>query len=253
LVLSRSAALAEPMLEPEEERRLIRAWQDQKDVAARDAVVRAYARLCYRIAANYSKNPDHIEDLAQEGSLGILRALDKYDPDKGVKFSTYSRFWVQNFISAATASTVNVVTVPARAFMDARMGRLPEGKNDAAVLASRPAVSLESQMEADGSKGEILLDRLMSEEETPEDIAIRADVQKKYENLIGKVLSRLSERENTVIRLRRLSDPPATLEDISKLYNVSRERIRQIEVSAMIKMEELVRSEGFDPGVFFSD
>lgn len=251
MVLSRSSALAEPMLSPEDEARHIQAWKHDRNVASRDAVVRAYARLCYRIASQYSANPDHIEDLAQEGSFGILRAMEKYDPSRGVKFSTYSRYWVQNFVAAAAAGVVNVISVPSRAYIDAKMGRLAPGKNDAAVAASQPFVALDATVGDSG--GESVVDRLACPKPGPDLIVEGESAQDFFKLSINEAMSCLTEREKAVVLARRLTDPPLTLEEISESYGVTRERIRQIEMGAMQKLAAALKRNGFDPSEHFRD
>jgi len=251
LALTRSSALAEPMLSPEAEARLIQAWKNDRDEDARRAIVRAYARLCYHMAAKYSSNPDHVDDLAQEGSFGIMRAMDKFDPSRGVKFSTYSRYWVQNFVAAAAAATIGVISVPSRAYIDAKMGRLPPGKNDAAVLASQPLASLDAAV-GDGDGGSVL-DNVACPRPNPEDEAAEGSQQEHFRAAILKAMATLTERERTVIGERKLADPPKTLEEIAAGFGVTRERVRQIEVSATSKLHDALVRNGFDPSLHFRD
>lgn len=239
------------MLSPEDEARFIHAWRHDRHVPSRDAVVRAYARLCYRIASRYSSNPDHVDDLAQEGSFGILRAMDKFDPSRGVKFSTYSRYWVQNFVAAKSAEVVNVISVPSRAFIDAKMGRIPPGKNDAAVAAAQPFIALDGPVGEPG--GDSVIDRLVCPRPNPEEAAGEARSQDTYRRELTQAMSALSERERTVIAARRLSDPPLTLEEISESFGVTRERIRQIEMAALGKLAASLVRNGFDPAAHFRD
>lgn len=239
------------MLRPEEEEGLIQAWKLRGDIAARDRIVHAYARLCYRIASNYSKNPDHIEDLAQEGSFGILRALDKFDPERGVKFSTYSRFWIHNFIAARASQVVGIISVPSRAFIDARMGRIPPGRNDHAVAAAQPFVALDSAIGDSG--GESVMDKMSCPRPTPEESVSEVTAQDAYRSAIAAAMASLSDRERSVVADRRLSDPPRTLEEISEDFGVTRERIRQIEMAAMSKLKSALVAGGFDPASHFTD
>jgi len=233
------------MLKPEEEARLIAAWQRDGDTAARDRIVRAYARLCYSIAARYSSNPDHVDDLAQEGSFGIMRALDRYDPARGTRFSTYSRNWVKNFVAASAAKVSTVVDVPARTFIEVRSGKAREGM-EAAVAASNPAVSLD----APAREGEMdLLERLVSPEPDPEAAAGQASLERHHRMLVEKALAVLTERERTVVRRRSLTVVPDTLDHIAADFGLTRERIRQIEVSALEKMKSAIIAIGADPSL----
>src|SRR5690606_18889269 len=109
------------MLKPHEETRLIKEWQQNKDERAKERIVRAYMRSCYAVAARYSRNETHIRDLAQEGSLGVCRALDKFDASYNVRFSTYCFYWIENFVADAASRTMNVIYVPSRVFLESRM------------------------------------------------------------------------------------------------------------------------------------
>lgn len=244
VLISRNSALSEPMLRPDQELRLIQEWQLNRNTDARDKIVRAYSRLCFKIASFYSKNPDHIQDLAQEGSLGILRALDKFNPDFGVKFSTYSRYWIQNFINARSSEVVSVVTVPSRAFREARMGKIPPGKNDAAINAVRPIVSLDAVAKRDGQT--TVGDNLQSDEFAPEDVTLREMWETQLAEFVEQGLTSLTDRERDVVKCRRLSDQPQTLEEISGRYGITRERVRQIEVAALQKLATEIKRLGFD-------
>lgn len=249
MVLTRSSALAQPLLGPEREEALIRAWQTDRDERARDAIVRSYMRLCYGMAARYSRNEEHVADLAQEGVWGILEALNRYDPSRGVKFSTYSRFWIRNFISAAVARVCSPVSVPSRVYMDARMGRIPEGFNEAAIAASKPQVDLD----APGDGKEVLSRSIEHDGPDPEEAAIAASLQESYAAAVSVAFEALSERERDVVRRRRLSDLLATLEEIAMSHGVTRERIRQVEKAAMEKLEAALVGSGFDPKAHFLD
>lgn len=229
------------MLTPEEESRLIAAWQRDRDVASRDRVVRAYARMCYSIAARYSSNPDHIEDLAQEGAFGVMRALDRYDPARGTRFSTYSRMWVKNFVAYAVSRVSTVVDVPARKFLEARSGRLGDGMGSA---ISASAISIDSSPREDGLD---IVDLLVSPEPGPEEVAEHASSHQHHKRLVEEAMCSLTERERAVVSRRSLSDIPETLDQIAEDYGLTRERIRQIEAAALTKMRKALESLGADP------
>jgi len=241
LVLTRRSASSEPMLAPREEARLIAAWQRDRDEGARDRVVRAYARLCYGVAARYASNPDRVEDLAQEGMFGLLRALDLYDPKRGTRFSTYSRMWIRSFVSNAVARVSTVVDVPSRTFLSIRSGRVEAGM-EAAVAASAPPVSLD----APAKDGEVeLVDRLASPDRNPEEIMDGITTREFHARLVEASLSALTDRERAIVVRRSLSAVPETLEEIAADLGLTRERIRQIEVGALDKMRrDLVRRTG---------
>lgn len=244
MVLTRRSASSEPMLSPEEESRLLEAWNKHRDVAARDRLVRAYARICYSVASRYARNPAHVEDLAQEGFFGIIRALERFDPERGTRFSGYARLWVQNFIAAAVARVSAVVDVPSRTFVDVRSGRVAEGANNAAIAASMGVISLDEDLE-----GQTEFNKLICSRPTPEDISANASRNRYFRSCLEQAMQQLTDRERDVITRRALADTRETLEEIAAGHGVTRERIRQIEKTALLKMRDALESKGFDPAI----
>lgn len=251
MVLTRGEALRQPILAPDVERELIKAWQERQDEKALDRISRAYSRLCYSTAAKYTRDEHRMQCLAQEGTFGVRKAIEKYDPSKGTKFSTYLRPWIQNYIAMEAPRVLNDITVPARAFIDARMGRLPPGKNDSAVFATMPFATLDAPLDDENATPQI--DMLLKDENTPERIVAEADFQLSVHANIERALSGLTPREMAVVRRRKLQDPPDTLEEISVDFGVTRERIRQIEADALEKMKIALMNCGFDAVSFFRD
>jgi RNA polymerase sigma-32 factor len=251
VVLTRGAALRQPILAPDVELTLIRAWKDHGDEKALEAISRSYARLCYSIASQFTKDENRLEDLAQEGTFGIRKAVEKYDPERGTKFSTYSRLWVQNYIAMAAATVLNDITVPARAYLDAKMGRMKPGRNDSAVFAAMPFIMLDAPVGDDNVTSQ--MDLHVMDEVTPESILSADDLQATMRWVIAQALSKLSERESSVIVRRKLQDVPDTLEEISVDFGVTRERIRQIEAMAMQKMKDALVDAGVCADLFFDN
>lgn len=249
MVLTRGAALRQPILAPDVELRLIRAYKENKDEKALEAISRSYARLCYSIASHFTNDENRIEDLAQEGSFGIRKAVEKYDPEKGTKFSTYSRLWIQNYVAMAAATVLNDITVPARAFIDARMGRIQPGRNDSAIFAAMPFIMLDAPVGDENVTSQ--MDLHVMDEVTPETILAEEDQQAAMRRVIAAALASLTEREATVIMRRKLQDTPDTLEEISEDFGVTRERIRQIEALAMDKLKAALIANGVCADLFF--
>lgn len=244
MVITKNSAMSGPLLDPKEEEELIRAWQLDHDEKSRDRLVRAYFRLCYSFASRYSDNPEHQKDFAQAASMGILRSLDKFDPSRGVRFSTYSTYWIRNYINAMNADVLSDVSIPDRLFQNARMGKIPTGTNDAAVAATRIPVALDSHVGDDNQ--ELSPIHLESQEPNPERVLLDMDDQRHFTFLIEKGMSGLNEREQAIVYNRRLRDPPLTLNELSEHFGVTRERIRQIEKGALIKMKEALGSNASD-------
>lgn len=230
---SRDSALAEPMLKPDEEARLIKDWQQNKNESAKERIIRSYMRSCYSFASRYTKNETDMCDLAQEGSLGICRALDKYDFSYNVKFSTYCFYWIENFVADAASRTLNVIYVPSRAFLASRMRKLEGERGCLAFNAINNLVALEAP--ADES-GHTFSEKIADKQPNPEEIMIQETVQEEYKRLITRAFCWLTPREQKVIVERKLTEPPRTLEEISVDLKLTRERVRQIEINAMKKM-----------------
>lgn len=233
MVYSRDSALAEPMLKPDEEVRLIKEWQVHKRYDARERIVRAYMRSCYSVAARYTGNEVHILDLAQEGSLGVCRALDKFDLSYNVRFSTYCFYWIENFIAEAASKTINVVYVPSRIFLETRMRRASGEKADAALNAMKNVVALDKDV---GNSNMTYSERIPDPAPGPEEPLVASSLQDEYKRIIARAMMVLTVRERKIILERKLTEPPRTLEAISLDLGVTRERVRQIEVEALQKM-----------------
>lgn len=236
---SRTSALSRPMLAPEEEAKLIARVKENGDPDAEERIVEAYYRLCYSIASRYSKNPTHIKDLAQEGSIGIRRGIIKYDPTRGMKFSTYVRDWISSHIASATARTISVLSIPPRLYIDAKMNRVSEEKNLAAINAVAAMVELDAPiMNEDGN--ETAQTRLVDTSPSPEDVVISQSAQRHASKLVAIGMDALTDREKMIITRRRLTDYPCTLEEIGQDLGVTRERVRQIEIEAVQKMATVI-------------
>ncbi len=249
MVLTRGEALKQPILAPDVELELIRAWKENQDEKALEAISRAYARLCYRIATQYTNDPSRLEDLAQEGFFGIKKAIEKFKPEMSSKFSTYSRLWIQNYIAMAASTVLNDITVPARVYLDAKMGRLHPGQNDKAILASSPFVNLDASVSVDNPVS--VMDSYISEENTPETLYMEANLNEKIKDFIHLAIKSLSNREADIIVRRKLKETPDTLEDIASDYGVTRERIRQIETDVMHKLKDILLEKQFKRSDFF--
>lgn len=241
MTISRTSALSRPMLDPEEEAKLIQRVKDNNDIHAETRIVESYYRVCFSTAANYSKNPADIEELAQEAYFGLRRAIHKYDPTRGTKFSTYIRDWLRSHISAASSKTMSAISIPSRLYIDAKMSRLDSTKNASALNAVSPVLELDAPiMQEEGSESEQA--RLVDNSPNPEEIAITASSQKHAKSLIALGMEKLTDRERLIIARRRLNEYPDTLEEIGLDLGITRERVRQIEIEAIKKMAALLWS-----------
>ena len=255
-----------PMLSQEREQDLTRAWHDHGDDAALRDLIGSHLRLVIKIARGFAGYGLPISDLIAEGNVGLMQAAQKFDPDRGFRFATYAMWWiraaVQEYILHST-SIVKMGTTAAqkKLFFNLRQmkGRLeqleqgdlsPEAVSTIAAALGVPendVVEMNRRMSAtDGSLNVTMtedgetewLDRLVDERPSQESTLAEADEMAQRRKVLGEAMTRLNEREREILRERRLRDEPLTLEDLSRRFHVSRERIRQLEVRAVDKLKK---------------
>lgn len=251
-----------PLLSADDEINLAKMMTDGDENAKRE-LSEANLRLVVSIAKRYVGRGMHFLDLIQEGNLGLMRAVERFDYQKGFKFSTYATWWIRQAITRAIADqsrtiripvhmveTINRVVRTQRALMQ-QYGREPTSEEIAKELGmpeskvveiqkiSQEPVSLETPV---GEEEDSHLGDFIEDEQTlaPADVAANSLLK---EQLIG-ILDTLSPREEKVLRLRYGLDDgkPRTLEEVGKDFNVTRERIRQIETKALRKLRHPTRS-----------
>ena len=261
-----------PILSEKEEYMLAKRWQTKGDAKAARKLITSHLRLVAKIAFGYRGYKLPIEDIISEGNVGLMKAVKKFDPDKGFRLSTYAMWWIKASINEFILNSWSLVKLGTTAAqkklffnlqrLKIQMSQIEKGelppeivKKIAKRLSSKnlkieekdviemnrrllgPEKSLNSPISIDNETEEITL--LKSNEENQENKLDKIDEKSKRKELLLKALERLNEREKDIFIKRCLDDPPTTLEKLSKTYNVSRERIRQIEVRCFEKVKKM--------------
>ena len=251
-----------PLLSNEEEKELAIAVENG-DLEAKQRLAEANLRLVVSIAKRYVGRGMQFLDLIQEGNMGLMKAVDKFDYSKGFKFSTYATWWIRQAITRAIADQARTIRIPVHMVetinklvreqrnllqelgqdptpeqIAERMDMTPDKVREILKIAQEP-VSLETPIgeEDDSHLGDFIEDEVI---ENPVDYTTRVVLREQ----LDEVLDTLTDREENVLRLRfGLDDGKIrTLEDVGKVFNVTRERIRQIEAKALRKLRHPSRS-----------
>lgn len=274
--LPRRAMKAE-MLDAETELQLARAWRDERDEAALHRLINAYMRLAIATAAKFKRYGAPMNDLIQEAGLGLMKAAEKFDPDRGVRFSTYAVWWIKasvqdyvmrNWSLVRTGSTsaqkslfFNMRRVQARLEREA----MAEGEaldrdqlmqmiamdlgvpiRDVEMMDGRLSgsdFSLNAQQSGD-EEGREWIETLADEGETTAELVGEAHDQAQIKAWLNEAMEELSERERFILRERKLSEEPRTLESIGDELSLSKERVRQLEAGAFVKLRKTLEQHG---------
>ena len=259
-----------PMLEPNEEYMLAKRWQEHGDSEAAHKLVTSHLRLVARIAMGYRGYGLPIGEVISEGNVGLMQAVKRFEPDKGFRLATYAMWWIRASIQEYILRSWSLVKMGTTAaqkklFFNLRkvkgqLAALEEGDlkpEQVAIIAKRLGVtqdevismnrrlggdaSLNAPLRADSDSGE-WQDWLVDESLNQEARLVESEELDQRKAFLAGALKELNEREREIFIARRLTDDPATLEDLSSKYDVSRERIRQIEVRAFEKIQKAVQS-----------
>ena len=258
-----------PMLEPEEEYVLAKRWREHEDTEAAHRLVTSHLRLVAKIAMGYRGYGLPIGEVIAEGNVGLMQAVKRFDPERGFRLATYAMWWIRASIQEYVLHSWSLVKMGTTAaqkklFFNLRklkgqLNALEEGDlspenvktiADKLSVSEKEVVSMNRRMAApDNSLNAPLRqdgegewqDWLVDESPDQETVYGEREELEQRRAFLVDAMAGLNERERHILERRRLSEEPTTLEELSKAYGISRERVRQIEVRAFEKLRKAAR------------
>ena len=271
-----------PLLEPEEEYMLAKRWVEEQDTEAAHRMVTSHLRLAAKIAMGYRGYGLPQAEVISEANVGLMQAVKRFDPERGFRLATYAMWWIRASIQEyilRSWSLVKLGTTSAQKKLffnlrkaKARIGALEDGDlrpevvkkiatdlgvtEDEVISMNRRMAGSDASLNATvGSEGEGTMqwqDWLEDEDADQAGAYEEQDELKARRELLGLAMDVLNERERDILTQRRLNEETITLEDLSAQYDVSRERIRQIEVRAFEKLQKRMRDLAQEKGMLAS-
>jgi RNA polymerase sigma-32 factor len=258
------------MLEKEQEYELARRWRERGDRDAANQIVTSHLRLAAKIAMGYRGYGLPVSEIISEGNVGLMQALNRFEPERGFRFATYAIWWIRASIQDYILRSWSLVKIGTTANQKKLFFKLRSAKNKIAALDSgdlRPDQvaliaknldvtdqdvidmnrrlggdkSINAPLHEDGETGE-WQDRLVDQSPSPEAIVIEQDDKEYQHKALIAAIDVLDDRERRIFEARHLVDEPLTLETLAETFNVSRERIRQIEARAFEKVRKAARN-----------
>jgi RNA polymerase sigma-32 factor len=260
-----------PMLEPQEEYMLAKRYGEHGDTGAAHRLVTSHLRLVAKIAMGYRGYGLPIGEVISEGNVGLMQAVNRFEPERGFRLATYAMWWIKASIQEYILRSWSLVKMGTTASqkrlffnlrkVKGRIQALDEGDlrpDQVTEIATRlnvsesDVVSMNRRLSGDaslnapiraaeGESGE-WQDWLVDQSENQEQMLVEQDELENRRGMLAGAMSSLNDRERRIFEARRLSDDPITLEDLSGEFGISRERVRQIEVRAFEKVQDAVKA-----------
>jgi RNA polymerase sigma-32 factor len=264
-----------PMLEPDEEYMLAKRYSEHADSDAAHKLVTSHLRLVAKIAMGYRGYGLPIGEVISEGNVGLMQAVKKFEPERGFRLATYAMWWIKAAIQEYVLRSWSLVKMGTtasqkRLFFNLRKAKSriqalddgdlrPDqvkqiatqlGVSEADVVSMNRRLggdaSLNAPIKANEGEGGEWQDWLADDSENAEQVMIREDELASRRDMLKDALKVLTDRERRVFMARRLEEDPVTLEDLSREFSISRERVRQIEVRAFDKVQKAMKAAARD-------
>lgn len=258
-----------PLLTPDEEHDVATRYVRTRDPRLARRLVTSNLRLVVKIAHEYSRVHQNLMDLVQEGNVGLIQAVEKFDPERGVKLSTYSSWWIRAYILKHLLNSwrlVKVGTTQAQRKLFFNLHKQQEllrergvvptpqllaealdvSEREVTEMQKRMAasdLSLSTPLRSDEDDGRTMMDLMSDHQGIPEEVVAADELRKLVSDKLHAYAARLKGRDLVIMRERLLSDEPMTLKDIGDRYGISRERARQLEKRLMTQLREYLTTE----------
>ena len=258
------------MLESDQEYKLAKRWREHSDRDAANKLVTSHLRLAAKIAMAYRGYGLPVSEIISEGNVGLMQAVNRFEPEKGFRFSTYAIWWIRASIQDYILRSWSLVKIGTTANQKKLFFKLRSAKSKIAALESGDLhpdhvasiakslnvpnqdvvdmnrrlggdKSINVPLHEDGESGE-WQDHLVDQSPSPEAIVVEQDEKEHQHRALTAAIDVLDNRERRIFEARHLVDEPLTLEELAAQFNVSRERIRQIEARAFEKVRKAARN-----------
>ena len=259
-----------PMLTVKEESRLANDWVDNRNSESAHKLVNSHLRLVVKIAMGFRGYGIPLNELVSEGNVGMIQSLERFDPSKGFRLSTYAMWWIRASIQEYILHSWSLVKIGTTAAQKKLFFNLRSLKGKLKAVDDgdlQPELVTEIADRLDVSEGDVIdMNRRMAghdhslnsplsidnegewinwiadDRDSHENAIIREDEFLKRKKMLDAAIKNLNDRERQILTKRRLTDDPLTLEELSKSYGISRERVRQVEVKAFEKIQKIVKN-----------
>jgi len=260
-----------PILRQDEEYMLAKRWREHEDIDAAHSLVTSHLRLVAKIAMTYKGYGLPVSDLISEGNIGLMKAVKRFDPDKGFRLATYAMLWIKSAIQEYILHSWSLVKIGTTSAQKKLFFNLRKIKNELRVydenklspeiikeISDRLSVeekevvnmnqrlggkdhSLNAPRGSESDAGDWQENLMDQKTLNQEEYFLERDELNKRKSMLGSAITHLNEREKKIFISRRLTDSPLTLEQLSGEFKISRERVRQIEVKAFEKVQQIVK------------
>jgi RNA polymerase sigma-32 factor len=258
-----------PLLEPEEEYMAAKAWKEHQDPNSAKKLITSHLRLVAKIAMGYRGYGLPISEIVGEGNVGLMQAVKRFEPDKGFRLATYAMWWIRAAIQEYILRSWSLVKMGTTAAQKKLFFNLRKAKTKINAIEEgdlTPEHTAEIATKLGVSKDEVTsMNRRLSGPDSSLNAPLRSESESEWQDwlqddtldqetrlaeseemgerhdLLTNALGELTDREREIIQARRLAEEPATLEELSQKYGVSRERVRQIEVRAFEKLQQQMK------------